>query len=303
MTPDGRFVAFIAQGKVFVWDSQAIALIYTNAANTPFSIAISPDGNRLAYGVFGGLTVVERTANTNWVVPAIISGWHSGLRFSGDGRYLAYASRSAMVTTDTNASYDVYLYDFQTGTNLLVSHSYDSSAALGGASDWPEISFDGRFVSYRSGATNIVANDTNGSPDIFLYDRLNGINTLLSTSRFGNSSADSRSLAPVFSGNGRVLLFQSWASDLVPQDFNHSSDVLAFWLLYATVVAGNTPGEGPTLNWPVTPGQTYHVQYKDHLTDADWQDVMGNVTITGNTGRLTDLAPSSGQRFYRVVTD
>src|SRR6266498_5915587 len=112
----------------------------------------------------------------------------TGWRFSGDGRYLAYASRSAMVTTDTNASYDVYLYDFQTGTNLLVSRSYDSSTALGGASDWPDISPDGRFVSYRSAATNIVANDTNGSPDIFLYDRMTEVTSLLSASRFGNSS-------------------------------------------------------------------------------------------------------------------
>jgi hypothetical protein len=174
---------------------------------------------------------------------------------------------------------------------------------LGGASDWPDISADGRFVSYRSAATNIVPNDTNGLPDIFLYDRLTGINTLLSKRRSGNSSADARSLAPVFSANGRVLLFQSWASDMVAQDFNSGSDVFAFGLLYATIVPGDTPGEGSTISWPAVPGQTYRVQYKDSLGDATWQDVTGTVTTVGSAGFLTDLAPAAGQRFYRVVVE
>jgi hypothetical protein len=107
----------------------------------------------------------------------------------------------------------------------------------------------------------------------------------------------------VFSGNGRVLLFQSWASDLAAQDFNQSSDIFAFGLLYATIIPGDTPGEGSTISWPALPGQTYRVQYKDDLDAAIWQDVNGTVTIVGNTGFLTDLAPSAGQRFYRVTTD
>jgi hypothetical protein len=302
MTPDGNFVAFAASSKLYVWESQTNLRIYTNSVSTPSFIGISPDGNRLAYAATS-LSAADRAANTNWLLAAGLSGGHPGLHFSSDSRYLVYANTTANAAADTNGTLDVYVYDFLTGANILVSQTSSSSATLGGASDWPDISPDGRFVSYRSAATNIVINDTNGSPDVFLYDRLTSINTLLSTSRFGNSSADSRSLSPVFSGNGRVLLFQSWASDLVPQDFNYSSDVFAFGFLYATVVAGNTPGEGPTLSWPAAPGQNYHVQFKNNLKDADWQQVTGNVTVSGNAGQLTDLAPSPGQRFYRVVAD
>ena len=304
MTPDGRLVAFRGQiGGVYVWDSQTATRIYANAVGIVSSVAISPDGNRLACAAGASLTTVDWAANTNWVIASGLSGSHPGLRFSGDGRFLAYANTAAKVAADTNGTYDVYLYDFQTGTNLLVSHSYDSFAALGGASDWPEISPDGRFVAYRSAATNIVPNDANGVPDIFLYDRFTGNNTLLSTSRFGNSSPDNRSLAPAFSGNGRVLVFQSWASDLVAQDFNSSSDVFAFSFLYATLVAGNTAGERPILSWPAAPGQTYHVQYKDNLSDSNWQEVAGKVTITGKTAFLTDPEPVARHRFYRVVAD
>jgi hypothetical protein len=98
-------------------------------------------------------------------------------------------------------------------------------------------------------------------------------------------------------------LFQSWASDLIAQDFNDRSDVFAFSFLYAALVAGKSPGEGPTLSWPALSGQSCRVQCKDNLDDATWQDVVGTVTITGNTGSLTDLAPAAGRRFYRVVTE
>jgi Tol biopolymer transport system component len=304
MTPDGRFVAFGGQTiGVFVWDSETASRVLITSATVVSSMGISPTGMRLAYVSTIGLSVADRVANTNWTIAAGPFGSHPGLRFSNDERFLAYASTAAKVPADTNSIHDIYLYDFQTGDHLLVSHSADGTAALGGASDWPDISADGRFVSYRSAATNIVPNDSNAVPDIFLYDRQTGMNTLLSKSRSGNSSAEARSLAPVFSGNGRVLLFQSWASDLAAQDFNQSSDIFAFGLLYATIIPGDTPGEGSTISWPALPGQTYRVQYKDDLDAAIWQDVNGTVTIVGNTGFLTDLAPSAGQRFYRVTTD
>lgn len=304
MTPDGRFVAYGGQtGSVFVWDSETASRVHTNSATGLSSLAISPTGKCLVYISSSGLSANDRMANTNWVIATGLFGSHPGLRFSSDERFLAYASSAAKVPADTNSTYDIFLYDFQTGNHLLVSHSADGTAALGGASDWPDISADGRFVSYRSAATNLVPHDTNGLPDIFLYDRHTGINTLLTQSRSGNSSADARSLAPVFSGNGRILLFQSWASDLAALDFNSTSDVFAFGLLYATIVPGDTPGEGSTIGWPALPGKTYRVQYKDNLDDATWQDVTGTVTIVGNTGFLTDTAPSGGQRFYRVITD
>ena len=309
MTPDGRFVAFGGPtGSVFVWDSQTATRVYTNSASGVSSISIGPLGTRLAYISNPGLSVADRTAKTNWVIGtwsfgSRSFGSHSGLRFSNDERYLAYASTTAKVPADTNSTHDVYLYDIQTGENLLISRGLDGTAALGGASDSPEISSDGRFVAYRSAATNLVFIDTNGVPDLFLYDRLTGTNTLLSASRFGSSTANNRSLSPAFSGNGRVLIFQSWASDLVAQDFNDSSDVFAFNFPYATLVTGNAPGGNPILSWPAISGQTYRVQYKNNLDDTNWQEVADTVTITGNTAHLTDLAPAAGQRFYRVITD
>ncbi len=69
---------------------------------------------------------------------------------------------------------------------------------------------DGRYVAYRSFATNLLPDDTNGVPDIFLCDQLTGETTLVSVSQLGNRSANGRSLHPAaFSGDGLMRLFSS----------------------------------------------------------------------------------------------
>jgi hypothetical protein len=60
--------------------------------------------------------------------------------------------------------------DRQNGTTVRVS--LDSGGAEGNApSEWPSISSDGRFVTFTSSSTNLVAGDTNGFMDVFLRDR------------------------------------------------------------------------------------------------------------------------------------
>jgi hypothetical protein len=297
MTPDGHFVVYggILSGttvSLYVWDTLAAARIYTNAAS-PTAVSISPDGRRLAY--FGSqtlLNVADLSINSNWVVSAGTFTSHPGLRFSGDGRWLVYAASAV----NTNTVQDVYLYDFQTGTNILVS--------VGGndASDSPDISADGRFVVYRSASTNLVAGDTNGFPDVFVNDRLSGETTLLSTSLSG-ATANNRSLMPVFSADGRTIIFQSWASDSVVNDFNQAADIVAYEFFYADITPGAAPGDGPVISWPFVPGLSYHVQFKNDLSEPSWQEVGGVITVLGNRASTTDPSPSSGQRFYRVVAN
>jgi Tol biopolymer transport system component len=305
MTPDGRFVAFSGiipgnSAKLYVWDSQAASLIYTNAVSGIVNLAVSPDGNRIAYSTSSTLSAVDRVASTSWTIGSLAPISHPGMRFSADGRFLVYAAR----TSSTN---QVCLYDLQYGTNFLVSHSYNSPGGAYGASDWPEISSDGRFVAYRSAAPNIVVGDANGIPDLFLCDRVNNSTTLLSLNRFGTAPGDNRSLAPVFSGDAQTLLFQSWASDVVSQDFNQSGDLFAYRLfasgqipLFSASISRGI-GRGPWITWPAIPGKTYHVQSKNNLNDQRWQDVSRDVTIIGNQAYFNDLTAGSGPSFYRVV--
>ncbi|MGC9941775.1 MAG: hypothetical protein ABSE48_08055, partial [Verrucomicrobiota bacterium] len=302
MTCDGRFVAFAGAsgGTVYVWDSQQAQQIANQAVSGNVqALAISSDGNRIASMAGSNpvsISIWDRASNT---VSSVGSGYiiysHPGLRFSADGRFLTYAMNST--TAGTN---QVYLYDFQTQSNLLVSYSTNSVDAGNGTSDGPDISADGRFIIYRSAASNLVVGDTNGLPEDFLYNTATGANTILSSGAYGHVSANNRTLPPMFSGDGHTVVFGSWGNDLTAGDFNQFNDVFAFVFLYAAVTGNN--GTPPTINWPASAGQTYSVQYKEDLSDPVWHTLSGAVTIVGNRGYLTDSTLASGQRFYRVVS-
>ena len=179
------------------------------------------------------------------------------------------------------------------------------------------INANGRFVAYRSAATNLAPGDITGWPNIFLYDRLTGGTTLVSASEFGASAASGPSLSPVFSGDGQTLLFESWASELAPGDFNESSDVFALTLptgstntaalkftgiTWQTANGQFSTNQPLTLSWPAVPGAGYQVQFKDDLTDPNWEVLASPATVVGNQGQIIDPAPTGTNRFYRIVS-
>ena len=103
--------------------------------------------------------------------------------------------------------------------------SVDSAGNLGNSgSTNPAISADGRFVAFYSEASNIVPEDTNGKPDIFVRDRLTNTTTRVSVDSAGNQ-ANSFSNDPSISADGRFVAFTSGASNLVPGGTNNTSDI------------------------------------------------------------------------------
>ncbi len=56
-----------------------------------------------------------------------------------------------------------------------------------------------------------------------------------------------------------------------------------------------------TITWPAVAGQTYRVQYKDNLTDANWTDLPPDVTATETRASKADLLGDRPQRLYRVI--
>jgi Tol biopolymer transport system component len=335
MTPDGSLVAFISTAygttgtKLYVWNSQSVKMIYTNSAtfsSTPYQISISPNGQKLVYLTTGSstavLNIVDLVAQTTSTVGT--SGYflpqlRTGLQFSGDGLFLTYAEG----TNGNSRSQNVYLHNFQAGTDLLVNQSFNSSGAGGAAtnssSDSPVISPDGRFIAYRSTATNIVPEDFNNAADVFIYDVSNHATILVSVDTGGASTANSHSLKPVFSADGQTLFFQSWASDLSGNDFNNGSDIFALDLtalpvtisggggstnssvFYAQFFPAGSFAQNPVVSWPLASGKTYQAQFKNDLSDPAWQNLSGNITFIGGTGYITDWAPAPDKRFYRIV--
>ncbi len=291
-TADGRYVAYGGGGVTLqVWDLQAHNIIFSNAASVS-ELALSPDGRRLVYSTSAQVIAADLVAGTNLTLGIAPTNGQPGMQFSADGRFLAYN------TGGVNRTNQVNLYDFQKGTNLLVSKNYALTGGGNGPSDCAAISPDGRFVAYRSMATNIIPGDTNGFPDIFLYDQNTKSTMLVSGNVYGNTPANNFSFAPCFSGDSQYLLFQSWASDLVPQDFNQGSDLFALNLNnFSFGIVLTAPG---SLAWPVVAGKNYLVQYKNSLTDANWQPLDSTISTNNGLGYWNDPAPPTN-RFYRVV--
>jgi len=141
---------------------------------------------------------------------------------SADGRWVAFTSASTLVPSDTNHVLDVFLRDCRTGVTTRVSVGPGGAQATM-ESRFPAISADGRWVAFSSLAVNLVAGDTNGESDVFVYDRETRTTARVSVGP-GGLEADAGSGWPALSGDGRWVAFGSLASNLVAGDTNGQID-------------------------------------------------------------------------------
>jgi hypothetical protein len=236
---------------------------------------------------------------------------------NADGRFVAFASLAPdLVTNDTNRGWDVFVRDLRDRTNILVSTTTNGMAA--GHSRLPRISGDGRYVTFLSGANDLVSGDSNGADDVFVRDLESGTTTLVSVSMDGATPGNSASGTPMISADGRYVLFwfsadsrtivfRSWASNLDGADFNEYSDVFS-WKLGADTPAfvGQIVfvpgGRNPTLMWPREQGKTYQVEFKNNIPDP-WQTMPGVIVTSNGWCLKLDPSPAPGHRFYRIKSD
>lgn len=166
---------------------------------------------------------------------------------SYDGRYVLFPSPSAGLVAgqvEGNSGNDLFLYDRVTGAVTLVSRSAASPTATANATtDLPllSLSADGRFVAFVTAATDVVPGqvDTNGAPDLFLFDRVAGTATLVSRKSGAGATTGNGWCHNIhwLSDDGRYLAFSSWATDLVPGqiDLNQGLDAFLYDRLTGTV--------------------------------------------------------------------
>ena len=197
---------------------------------------------------------------------------------SADGRYVAFQSDATdLVPRDTNDLGDVFLHDLVTGKTERESVASGGAQAeppagqlFNESSGCPSLSATGRYVSFDSGAVNLVQGDTNGIRDVFVHDRKTG-----TTERVSVASDGSQAMGPPGSGfsltcgsgggaaesmsaNGRFVTYYSDAYNLVPNDANtdplNGADVYVFdrkTRRTERVSVSSTGGEGRS--WSAVP--------------------------------------------------
>jgi Tol biopolymer transport system component len=162
-----------------------------------------------------------------------------------------YSQASNLVPGDTNDKADIFVHDRQSGQTTRVS--VDSNGVQGNnASAYAAISSDGRYVAFQSDSTNLVPDDTNASTDVFVHDRQTGQTTRVNVDSNGgqaNTSAYPYGSygRPSISADGRYVAFESYASNLVPNDTNASVDVFVHDCLASAPKPPSKPSTMPLI--------------------------------------------------------
>jgi hypothetical protein len=203
---------------------------------------------------------------------------------------------------------DVFLRDVQPGRTMLLSRSGSRDQSGDGPSDQVSLSADARYVAYSSWANDLVAGGQIKQKDVFVFDRATGLNTLRSVNDAGSGPGGGSSHRPVLSADGGVLVFKSYADDLIALDYNDAADL--FWAhvdgpgglnsFFADVRA--TAGETVTVRWRGEAGLNYRVEYRDALKDGEWQPLPAVVEVNDGWAWVVDVLPAGvKERYYRVT--
>ena len=152
---------------------------------------------------------------------------------SADGRFVVFSSLAENLTDDDVSGWHIYLRDRATDTTTLVADGSNSGGS-------PVISADGQFIAFRSLSNQLVANDTNGIVDVFLYERATGSIKRVSVASDGSEGTgcscgwpdtcngceyDNVHSHPSISGDGRYITFTSFSSNFVDGDLPDTPDV------------------------------------------------------------------------------
>lgn len=147
-----------------------------------------------------------------------------------DGNTVVFDSKASnLLPNDPNfIDSDVFVWDRATDALQFISLNMAGQPATKGGGD-PSVSADGRYVAFTSAAADLVPDDTNGIPDVFVRDRVLNTTTRVSVANDGaqaTSTGFNGSATSAISDDGRVIAFRSDAQNLAgPDDDGTEADI------------------------------------------------------------------------------
>jgi Tol biopolymer transport system component len=349
MTPDGRFIAFASGSMTSTQAVSSSIYLADTQAGTNLLVSICQDGTRSTNSISDapalsadGRFVAFLSNATNLVANAISNGFHIYLRdtvagstllvdadtngigssdeygnapsLSADGRWVAFASPDgSLVSQDNNRALDVFVSDTLNGTNELISRREPAAASVTGSgfSSACQLSLtpNGQWMVFSSYADDLVTNDFNREQDVYVRDLLGGTLTLVSVGSDGNAALGGTSSGALISTNGRVVVFTSTATNLVPNYTNPFGDIFLRDLVTGTntlvsvSVDGVTAGKGASL-FPAMSQDGRYVAFVSTATNlvsppttsgwnVFWRDTVADVTLA----LTTNVSPTATLLF------
>jgi len=255
-------LVFAGKGILATGSSQDLTRISSawdgsEANNASFSPSVSSDGSRIAFVSLANNLVDNDTGNTcdlNYDGVAsencadifvydrqtgevrLVSVSSEGIQanaesshpvLSGNGRFVAFVSEADnLVLDDQNGAADVFVHDLDTGQTVIASLASGGEQGIYPSLN-PAISAEGNLVVFLSFSGNLVPEDGDAYFDIFVRDLQNQTTELISVNPLEQKGNDDSGVVGGLgiSADGRYVVFDSWARNLVSGDTNYTSDV------------------------------------------------------------------------------
>ena len=180
------------------------------AALTGAAALLTPPAALAAHNVVEPASVASDGAIGN---DSSVAGDHLGDYgdMTPDGRFVVFASAASnLVPGDTNGAGDVFVRDRRSGVTERISVGArgvqgNGDSNFSGIASAPAISDDGRFVAFKSDASNLVKGDRNGLTDVFVRDRAAAVTERIS----GDGGGDNPGISP----DGNFVAFETFDFD------------------------------------------------------------------------------------------
>jgi Tol biopolymer transport system component len=288
-----------ADGSVVAFSSEATDLDGGGGSGRPDVFVWHRDARRV--------TRISRS-----LLGGVADGGSYSPSISADGSVVAFSSDATdLVAGDLNDLPDVFVWR-QDPVTRAVSLVRAVTRLLGepqGSSFQPSLSADGSLVAFASDAPNLVADDDNGTVDVFVHDPARGTTTLVSKGA-GGKAADGPSYFPAISGGGDRVAFVSMAGDLgsdggaQPNVYVHDRATGATTLV--SQGAGGEPADSSSFA-PAISADGRYVAFDSAASNlAGWdsnggEDVFVRDTASGRTARL-EPGGGDAQGFFPGIS-
>jgi uncharacterized repeat protein (TIGR01451 family) len=219
ITPDGRHVAFL---------SFASDLVTNEVSGTDPQIYIQD----IETGVTK-LVTINSTGTGVDVRSQFVSEEQVILGMSTNGQTIAFWNDGFQLG---NGEQQLFVRDMETGKTSLITSKAKGGFAVNGYRLQAYLSDNGQFIAFISGDSEIVSGLQNihGNSQIYLRDLVTDKTIPISLNYDSTALANDSSFDPHITPDGRFVLFQSLANDLVPDDDNPFSDIFVRDLLNNT---------------------------------------------------------------------